>query len=220
MKEEKKIFRDILENITFGYIEVIYPDNEVDFFGDSKSKIRIKLSIRDFSILEELYLKGDIGLGISYIRNHYKTDDLAKFILILSRNRSNLKKLIYGNFFFMIKIKVKNLLKNNNKRNSKKFISFHYDKGNTFYSYWLDKTMTYSSAYFQSEKETLTNGQNNKYDRIIKMLKIKEGHRLLEIGCGWGGFIERLLNKVNFNIYTTGITISNEQLIYAKKQLV
>ena len=78
----------------------------------------------------------------------------------------------------------------NTKSRAKKNIQYHYDLGNEFYKLWLDKTMTYSSAIFQNEKESLKEAQENKYQLLIDNLNIKPHHQVLEIGCGWGGFAE------------------------------
>ncbi|MBT6272006.1 MAG: class I SAM-dependent methyltransferase, partial [Rhodobacteraceae bacterium] len=103
------------------------------------------------------------------------------------------------------------------KKQAKKNISYHYDLGNDFYSLWLDKSMTYSSAYFKKDSETLEKAQENKYASIIDQLGVKAGDHILEIGCGWGGFGEYAASKRGLKV--TGLTISKEQYDYAVERI-
>jgi cyclopropane-fatty-acyl-phospholipid synthase len=105
----------------------------------------------------------------------------------------------------------------NTKSRAKKNIQYHYDLGNDFYKLWLDKTMTYSSAIFKDKKESLKEAQENKYQNLIDNLNIKPHHKVLEIGCGWGGFAEYAAKKVGCSI--KGITISPSQLEFAKNRI-
>ena len=108
-------------------------------------------------------------------------------------------------------------LQSNSKKQAKKNISYHYDLGNDFYSLWLDKSMTYSSAYFKKDSETLEKAQENKYASIIDQLGVKAGDHILEIGCGWGGFGEYAASKRGLKV--TGLTISKEQYDYAVERI-
>ena len=82
---------------------------------------------------------------------------------------------------------------------------------------WLDKTLTYSSAIFDNDKQNLHEAQNNKYQKLINLLKPKENSKVLEIGCGWGGFAEYL--GKNYNVKLDCITISQKQFEYAKERI-
>ena len=105
----------------------------------------------------------------------------------------------------------------NTKANSVTNISKHYDLGNDFFSIWLDKTLTYSSAIFEKDKIDLESAQKNKYQKLIDLLKINNGEKVLEIGCGWGGFSEYL--GKNHEVYIDCITISKKQYEYSKKRI-
>ena len=98
-----------------------------------------------------------------------------------------------------------------------KNISLHYDLGNEFFSTWLDKTLTYSCGIFNSSNETLEKAQINKYNKLINMVQPKNGDKILEIGCGWGGFAEHLAK--NYNIKLDCITISNKQFLFTKERI-
>ena len=112
--------------------------------------------------------------------------------------------------------RIKHFLNRNSRKGSLKNVHAHYDIGNEFYQLWLDPSMTYSSAIFNSTDEELLSAQENKYERILKKLKLKNGDHILEVGCGWGGFMEYAARN-GFKV--TGVTISKEQYEFAKKRL-
>ena len=129
------------------------------------------------------------------------------------KNINTIKSLkIKQRFFYKIK-KLFVLESSNTITKSKKQISFHYDLGNLFYSFWLDKSMTYSSAIFNKKNISLESAQNNKYKSLVKLAQINKQNKVLEIGCGWGGFTSYVSKKIGSNI--TGITISKNQYEYA-----
>ena len=100
---------------------------------------------------------------------------------------------------------------------SKRNISLHYDLGNDFFSTWLDKSLTYSCGIFNSSKETLEQAQINKYNKIINMVKPRTGDKILEIGCGWGGFAVHLAKK--YDVKLDCITISKKQFSFTKERI-
>ena len=113
--------------------------------------------------------------------------------------------------------RVRHWLRANTKRGSRRNISYHYDLGNEFYSLWLDKTMTYSSALFSGQGETLEQAQQNKYASICDRMGLERDNHVLEIGCGWGGFAEYAIRERGARV--TGLTLSREQHDFAKKRL-
>ena len=108
-------------------------------------------------------------------------------------------------------------LNRNTRRGSRRNIAAHYDLGNDFYRLWLDSSMSYSSAIYSSPGETLEDAQRTKLDRVIDLLGLSGGERILEIGCGWGGLAERIIERTGSHV--TGLTLSTEQLAYARQQL-
>ena len=103
----------------------------------------------------------------------------------------------------------------NTKNRSKENIAKHYDLGNDFFSLWLDETLTYSSGIFNENTKDLSDAQNNKYQKMIDLIRPNNGDRVLEIGCGWGGFAEYLGKK--YDVKLDCITISKKKYLYAKK---
>jgi len=100
---------------------------------------------------------------------------------------------------------------------SKQNISFHYDLGNAFYKEWLDPSMTYSSAIFEEGDSSLATAQITKYRRLLDLIDVKPGQKILEIGCGWGGFAETAAKERGALV--TGITLSMEQLAFARRRM-
>ena len=206
-----------LKKIVHGYLEIEDFSGKKYFFGDKKSDLRAKLKINDSSFIRKLLIKGSIGLGESYINNEFETDDLPSLIELSARNIQVTYKFsgLLQFSFFQNMFNKKIFL--NNKKTCQENISLHYDLGNEFFSTWLDKTLTYSCGIFNSSNETLEKAQINKYEKLINLIKPKSGDRILEIGCGWGGFAEHLAK--NYDVKLDCITISKKQFLYAKARI-
>jgi cyclopropane-fatty-acyl-phospholipid synthase len=172
-----------------------------------------------FTSIRGIYLilrRGVLGFTEGFIQGYWITDNLQKTMTFLAKNLSNVESIKKGNSRKFI-TKFQHWLRENTLSRSKKNIHAHYDLGNAFYELWLDSSMTYSSALFQNlEEEPLESAQNNKYQKIIDSLNLKSGDNVLEIGCGWGGFIEHA-SKLGINV--TGLTISKEQFDYASSRI-
>ena len=140
-------------------------------------------------------------------------------VVLLSTNKnineihkfSGLLDLPLINFFRNIFIK-------NTKYRSKLNIAKHYDLGNEFFSLWLDKTLTYSSAIFDKKSENLSDAQNNKYQKLIDLIQPKNGDRVLEIGCGWGGFAEYFGKK--YDVKLDCITFQKNNMNMPNKEFI
>jgi cyclopropane-fatty-acyl-phospholipid synthase len=172
-----------------------------------------------FTSIRGIYLilrRGVLGFTEGFIQGYWITDNLQKTMTFLAKNLSNVESIKKGNSRKFI-TKFQHWLRENTLSRSKKNIHAHYDLGNAFYELWLDSSMTYSSALFQNlEEEPLESAQKNKYQKIIDSLNLKSGDNVLEIGCGWGGFIEHA-SKLGINV--TGLTISKEQFDYASSRI-
>ena len=123
------------------------------------------------------------------MKNDFETENLSNLIEVTARNIKQIYR-FSGLLDFPFLNYVKNIFIKNTKNRSKENISKHYDLGNEFFSLWLDKTLTYSSAIFDEKTKDLSDAQNNKYQKLIDLIKPKIGDKVLEIGCGWGGFAE------------------------------
>ncbi len=209
------VFR-ILSDIDSGYLEIRSFDGVIMRFGNPEDTLKANIIIKKPNFTFNLIKGGSIGFAESYMRDEFETDNLSNLIEITARNIkiiykfSGLLDLPIINFFKKI------LIKNTISR-SKENIAKHYDLGNEFFSLWLDKTLTYSSAIFEEKNQNLSDAQNNKYQKLINLIKPKNGDKVLEIGCGWGGFAEYLGKK--YDVKLDCITISKKQYEYAKKRI-
>ena len=204
-----------LKKISYGYLELIDSAGNHHSFGNTKSSLKAKVKINDPSFSFKLLRKGSIGLAESYINNEFQTEDLSSLIELSARN-INITYKFSGFFQLSLLRKLLNKTKNT-KTGSKKNIAFHYDLGNEFFSTWLDKTLTYSCGIFSSSNETLEKAQINKYNKLINLIKPKAGDKILEIGCGWGGFAEHLAR--NYDVKLDCITISKKQFLFTKERI-
>ncbi len=206
----------ILRDIEQGYLEIIKYNGELLKFGNPNSSLKSVLKIKKPSFSFNLIKGGSVGFAESYMRDEFETDNLSNLIEITARNI----KIIYkfsGLLDFPIVNYVKNIFIKNTRGRSKENISKHYDLGNEFFALWLDKTLTYSSAIFDERNKELSNAQNNKYQKLIDLIRPNNGDKVLEIGCGWGGFAEYLGKK--YDVKLDCITISKKQFEYAKKRI-
>jgi cyclopropane-fatty-acyl-phospholipid synthase len=208
-------FLKAFENLEHGSIQITMPNGKVYSFSGFYDGPNADVTIHDTKAIIDIFLLGDIGFANNYRNGLIDTKDLTSLVKLALLNERALQKCIFGSKLNMILSRFVYLFKQNSIAGSKQNIHSHYDIGNAFYSLWLDETMTYSSAIFLDDAESLKQAQLNKYDRIIDRLSDKE--KALEIGCGWGGFAERAITSSG--IAVDGITISDEQFKYAKNRI-
>lgn len=212
----KNYLENILSSAKYGKITITLPDGNVLYFEAENQDLECDLTINSWKTVDLIIKRGDIGLGEAYHEGYWDSKDPAKFLEYCSLNLDHFENNGNGSFLSrMMFLFYNQILRLNTRKGSKKNILQHYDISNDFYKLWLDPTMTYSSALRVNNNDTLESAQNNKYQRIADELNI-ENKTVLEIGCGWGGFLE-YANQ--FNAETTGVTISNKQFDFAKKRL-
>ena len=211
-----KIVFSSLKLIKKGHLILTNYDDEKYLFGDPNQKLKVKIKINKPGLTYQIVKSGSTGLAEAYMRGDFETDDLTNLIELTAKNI----KLVYkfsGLLDFSLFNKIKNFLLKNNKSRSKKNISKHYDLGNEFFSLWLDPTLTYSSAIFDQKDNDLEKAQINKYKKLVELIKPKSGNKILEIGCGWGGFAEYV--GKNHDVKLDCITISKKQFEYASNRI-
>ena len=212
---DKLIFKT-LKFIKHGNIELINHDNKSYNFGDPGEKLKVTIKINKPGPTYQIIKSGSVGLAEAYMRGDFETDNLTNLIELTARNI----KLVYkfsGLLDFPLINNIKSIFIKNNKSRSKANIAKHYDLGNEFFSLWLDPSLTYSSAIFEKQESNLEFAQMNKNKKLLSLLKPKPGDKILEIGCGWGGFAE-FVGK-NYDIKMDCITISQKQFDYASKRI-
>tara|TARA_B110000495_G_scaffold168442_1_gene155361 strand:- start:214 stop:1392 length:1179 start_codon:yes stop_codon:yes gene_type:complete len=205
-----------LRNMKYGFLEITKTNGEILKFGNYNDNLKASMIIKNENFTYNLIKSGSIGLAESYMKGYFTTNNLSDLIELAAKNIKIVHK-FSGIFDLPLINFFKNKIIKNTKIRSKQNIAKHYDLGNDFFSLWLDKTLTYSSAIFDKPNQDLFDAQNNKYQKLIDLLKPKIGSKVLEIGCGWGGFAEYL--GTNYDIKLDCITISKKQFDFAKERI-
>ena len=211
-----KVVFSSLKLIKGGYLILTNYNGDKFYFGDPNQNLKVNVKINKPGLTYQIVKSGSTGLAEAYMRGDFETDDLTNLIELTAKNI----KLVYkfsGVLDFPLLNKIKSFFIKNNKNRSKKNISKHYDLGNEFFSLWLDPTLTYSSAIFEKEDNDLEKAQLNKYKKLVDLIAPKSGNKILEIGCGWGGFAEYV--GKNHDVKLDCITISKKQFDYASERI-
>jgi cyclopropane-fatty-acyl-phospholipid synthase len=207
----------ILSNLHCGRLTLTLPDGSQYQFSGAMSGPESDLTIHTESALRRLLHDGKMGFCEAFMDGEASSQSLPTLIELAVLHDKYLEDALKTNILRQAGLRLFHMLRRNNKLGSAKNIAHHYDIGNSFYEAWLDPTMTYSSAVFDSETDDLTTAQLNKYKRLAELADIQPGDRVLEIGCGWGGFAKFVSQHIGAHV--TGITISQAQLAYAKASL-
>jgi cyclopropane-fatty-acyl-phospholipid synthase len=207
----------LLNNISCGHLTVHLPNGTQRTFGPHAGE-HATIVLHNWNVCSAALKSGDIGFAESFIAGDWSSPDLVALLNFFVANRKAMDDVIFGKWWGRLAYRVKHLLNRNTKANSRKNIHAHYDLGNAFYLLWLDETMNYSSALFEGNtQQSLPQAQHAKVRRALSMAGVQPGHRVLEIGCGWGALAEK--GAAEFGAHMTGVTLSTEQLAYAQDRL-
>lgn len=209
----------LLEEIAHGTLELRLPDGSVSRCGQGSSfGVSATLEVDDWAVFDRLLERGDVGFAESWIEGQWQTPDLPALLTLLASNREALAGAVYGQWWRLLSARLRHLFNDNSRRGSRRNIMAHYDLGNDFYRLWLDPTMSYSSALFAGDATvSLQSAQLAKYRRVLRRLDARPGQRILEIGCGWGGFAEVAAREAGVEV--VGVTLSPAQLDYARQRM-
>ena len=147
----KIVFR-MLKHIKYGVLKLTNYDNQKYVFGKDSSGLDVSLKINKPGFTYKIIKSGSVGLAEAYMKGDFETNNLSNLIELTAKNINIIYK-FSGVFDFPVINMIKNFLVKNTKSKSKENIAKHYDLGNNFFSLWLDKSLTYSSAIFDSEKK-------------------------------------------------------------------
>jgi cyclopropane-fatty-acyl-phospholipid synthase len=198
-----------LQALQTGTLVVTFPEGTELMYGGLNSGTQAEMQINDWDVLDDIANYGDIGFGEGYMLGMWDTHNLQNLMRLFAENIDAVESYIDGSIFFKTLYSLKNKLRSNTYMGSRKNIQAHYDLGNDFYKLWLDKTLTYSGGLFNGNPATsLEDAQKAKYQRILDRLSPLPTDHILEIGCGWGGFME-IAAKNGHRV--TGVTISQPQ---------
>jgi len=204
-------------NLRRGTLDVTLPDGRVVRCGGLEPGPAAQMTIHSYGFAWRLARSGDIGIAEAYLRREWDTPNLTQFLYIFCVNHDLIQTMLGNNPLARFVQLVRHWLNRNTKRQARRNIYAHYDIGNSFYSAWLDPSMTYSSALFEDGTNDLTAAQHNKYRRLAEAINLQPGQTVLEIGCGWGGFAEYAAK--NYDVKVVGLTISTEQRDFAQKRM-
>lgn len=206
-----------LKQLRHGSLHLHTPDGETLWLGQPGTTPEAELTVRDWSACRMLLLSGDIGFAEAYRDGLVDSPDLTALLRLALRNEAALRTTLSGSLPARWWYALKHRLRRNSRAGSRRNIHAHYDLGNDFYQLWLDPSWTYSSAWFEGDySKALSTAQAAKYQRICDVLQLRPGMRVLEIGCGWGGFAEHAAQQ---GIAVHGITLSEAQLAHARQRL-
>ena len=208
---------DKVRRIPRGRVDVILPDGR-HFRAEGRDPGYVaELHVHNPDLFARLLREGDLGFCDAYLDGWWSTPDLMAFMDLIHDEAEEVYDGFPGQTFVRWYEKLRFWLQSNSKEQARKNISYHYDLGNDFYRLWLDETMTYSSARFETGQESLERAQVLKYASMVDQMGAKEGDHVLEIGCGWGGFAEYAARERGLRV--TGLTISREQFNYAVERI-
>lgn len=211
------VLRLLAANWSWGRLSLVLPDGSRRQLTGAIPGPGAVLEIRDARFAARVLKSGDIGFAEGYMAGEWDSPDLAILLETLANNYDHIRRLFDGNGVMQAINWLGHRLNRNSRRGSRRNIHAHYDLGNGFYGAWLDPSMTYSSARFAGPDQSLQAAQQCKYAALARMMDLRPGHRVLEIGCGWGGFAEYAAREVGARI--TGVTISHEQHDYARRRI-
>lgn len=201
---EKRLLNSILERIRHGGVRLTYWDGDTYTFGPEKPYYH--MTIKSPLAVRRMLRNLSLGFGESYAEGMIEIEgDLEGPVRLLAENQAAFATL--GKLLPLAR------LRRNVTKKQRAYIAHHYDVGNDFYKMWLDRSMTYSCAYFKTSSDTLEAAQKQKVEHILKKLQIGKGQTLLDIGSGWGTLLITAAKK--YGAVGHGVTLSEEQLAYA-----
>jgi len=209
----KTLFFKVLDTLGDGRLEIVCPEDTY-VFGLPNAELKAVLVVHNERFFRRALLGGDMGMGEAFMQGDWSSPDLVGLVRLAVRNISRIEK---GNKLFSmlgsIADTIRHRLRGNSKSGSRRNIGYHYDLGNDFYRLFLDSSMAYSCAYYQTPDDSLEQAQLRKFERICRKLQLRASDHLLEIGTGWGGFAAYAARNFGCRITTT--TISRQQYEYA-----
>jgi cyclopropane-fatty-acyl-phospholipid synthase len=212
-KTLQKLLWTLSNNLSDISFAVRYWDGETEAFGNGIPAFTLIFNRKES--VRSIFSKGTLGFGEEYVTGNIDVEgDFYQLIRIGTDPHFQNIKLSPATKTAVFLQHLKSI---NTVKRSSKNIAHHYDMGNNFYQQYLDESMTYSCAYFRSEKDNLEQAQQQKYEHICRKVQLKEGEGLIDIGCGWGGML--LYAARHYGINGLGCTLSIHQAEYAKEKI-
>ncbi len=195
--------------LPLGRLEIVLPNHSRRVFAGPKPGPEAVLVLRNGKVARRYLTGGAVGVAEGYMAGDWDSPDLPALLELLDRVTEELGVGARLSGPRRLLERALHAFRRNTRTGSRRNIHAHYDLGNAFFSAWLDPTLTYSSALFGPDADDLEAAQRAKYRRLAHSIALAPGHRLLEIGSGWGGFA--LTAAKEFGALVTSITVSREQ---------
>lgn len=206
-----------LSKLKSGRLDIVLPDGR-RFRAEGQAPGPVaEIEVHNPDIVKRVVRDGHLGFAEAYLDGWWSTPDLMAVLDILHETSGDVYDQFKPNKLLLVFDRLRHWLNSNSKAQAKKNISYHYDLGNDFYGLWLDDTMTYSSAIFETGQESMEAAQTAKYKSIVDQMGAQPGDHILEIGCGWGGFAEYAAGQRGLKV--TCLTISEEQYKFAVERI-
>ena len=210
----KRLFLSMLERLQGGALELVLPDRTFSF-GDVRSELSAQLVVHRERFFARALLGGDTAIGEAYMDGDWSTPDLVTLMQLAVRNLAQLEKSsTFFSSFSHFADRLRHRLRANTVEGSRRNIHAHYDLSNEFFRLFLDESMVYSCAWYETAEDSLETAQFQKLDRICRKLELQPKDSVLEIGTGWGAFA--LHAARNYGCQVTTTTISQQQHEYAR----
>lgn len=207
----------IAKHLDNGRLDIRLDDGRIFRAEGSNPGPVAEIVVHNGDVFARMVREGYLGFCDAYLEGWWSTPDLQAFMDLVNAGNDEMYNGYPGQGLVQLYEKIRFWFQRNTKTQARKNISYHYDLGNDFYGLWLDETMTYSSAIFETGQESLEAAQINKYASMVDQMGVNPGDHVLEIGCGWGGFAEYAAAERGLKV--TCLTISEEQYKYARDRI-
>lgn len=222
-----------LARVRHGRLTLTWPDGRrLEVTGPAPGP-RAELRLHRWRPVLRLLMEGDLGLAFSYRDDDWSSPDLTALLMFGVANEAALGGVTATRGPARWLSRWRHRANANTRRGSRHNIAAHYDLGNRFYANWLDDSMLYSSAMYDVDElaaadascagpaatpsdGSLEAAQARRLDRIVELLDLRAGQRVLEIGCGWGTLAATLARRCGVEV--VGVTLSTEQLAFAQQR--
>ncbi len=204
-----------IPQIKAGGLHLSLPDGGVIIRRGDAVGPEAVIKVNSWVALMRILFDGEQGFADAYLAGEWSTPDLKSVLSWGMANEQMLARAGSSSWFRRVQNRIRHFRRENTRGGSRRNIAAHYDLGNSFYEAWLDAGMNYSSAIYARD-DTLELAQNRKLDRVIELLGLEGGERVIEIGFGWGTLAQRIVSK---GCHVTGLTLSREQHAYAQGRM-
>ncbi len=218
----ERLFIAIMDRLRWGRLTIQMPSGNSHSLKGMRDEVdgelfHANINLKSYRAIRRIMRGKSVGFAEAYMEGELESGNLTHLLELMAMNMDALEDAV--NNWGVVKLwnRIQHMLRSNSKRGSRKNIAYHYDLGNDFYAEWLDSSMTYSSGIFDEQHQSLEAAQENKYRQLSEKLGLQSHHRVLEIGCGWGGFAEFAARHYGCEIVC--LTLSTEQLKFAEQRI-